>query len=85
MDFIATYWWLWLIGMLVCYGIAVYSQLQRMKRLQNSVFSKRMEDTQKEFTKGMGTMMLAGLAGAGFMIVLLLSIVLNVIIYIKAN
>lgn len=75
MDFIATHWWIWLIGMFVCYAYAGYNQVQRMNAVSNG-------DIDNIF-KGVLPMFLAGLSGSVFSIVLLLSIVINLIDYFK--
>jgi len=71
MDFIATYWWIWLIGMIVCVGYAIYGQVKFMKSILDGT------------DRGIFVHMLIGLLGAVFMILLLLSVVLHVIDYAK--
>ena len=37
MIFVATYWWLWLITMVLSLGLTVYSQISRTQRLASIV------------------------------------------------
>ena len=77
MEFIATYWWIWLIAMFVCYGYGVYNQLRRMKNLSEGKIDN--------FTDGMGRMIVAMLGGTIFTGMLLISVVINLIDYVKTK
>jgi len=77
MESVATYWWIWLVCMVICYAYAIFNQVRRMQSLNKGQIDS--------FGKGMLPMFLAGLSGSVFGLVLLLSVVLNIIAYAKAH
>ena len=78
MDFIATYWYLWLVVMLVGYGYALTNQLRRMKGRMNASISS-FENIGNTFFKGIGALFVAAAFGAGGMVMLAIAIIVNII------
>ena len=77
MEFIATYWYIWLVIMVIGYGYALSNQLRRMKGMMTSPFAAGIAEN--TFFKGIGKMVVAGAIGIGGMVLLAIAIVLNII------
>lgn len=75
MDTIGNLWWLWLLGVLTCYGYAIANQLLRIKKITNLDLVGDPMDT---FSRGLLYTVASGFLGSGFGILLLLSILINV-------
>lgn len=76
MQFIETYWFIWLAAMVIFGGFAIYNQIRRIRNIAN--FSGP-----DDFFSGVGYLavfVMLAYASAGL---LLLSVVLNVISYVK--
>lgn len=82
MDIIGNLWWAWLAGTVICYVVAFANQLRRMKKMVTFDFDDD-EGVFGSFTKGLPVLFVSGLLGTGFLIVLALSVIVNVIRWIK--
>lgn len=80
MNFIAAYWWLWLLCTVVFGGIVTNNQLKRMRRMMDHKYNPSGISTDS-FLSGLGSMVIYAVFawGSGFM--LLLSIIINFIVY----
>ena len=78
MEFIATYWYIWLVVMLVGYGYALANQYRRMKGMMTAPMSS-FDSVGGSFFKGMGLMFVAAAIGAGGMVMLVIAIIVNII------
>ncbi|MDO8521478.1 MAG: hypothetical protein Q7S52_05160 [bacterium] len=83
MQFIASYWYLWLILMIVFGGYAMYNQLRRMKSMTRSFFGSNsaaegLVGVHQSFFSGMGKMIVAGVIASISSFLLLIAIVINV-------
>jgi len=76
MEVIATYWWAWLLCAGLCGALAIANQVSRMKRI------KRFDDIDS-IENGVGTMALLGFASYGFLVMFVLSIIINFIDYAR--
>jgi uncharacterized membrane protein YhaH (DUF805 family) len=74
MHFVAEYWWLWLILSVATLLYGGYNQISRMKGMM------RGEDV---FSKGLVPLFIAAVLHFGFLVLLVVAIVLNVIDYAK--
>lgn len=76
MQYIEGYWWVWLIGMVVTFLYGGWNQTSRMNRMM----ALQLETN---FFQGVYALFAAALLYVGFMVLLITSIVLNVIHYVK--
>jgi uncharacterized membrane protein YhaH (DUF805 family) len=77
MQFIATFWWLWLVAAIIFTGLGIFSQLQNMKNLHSSRFSNR------SFLNGFGlTIALMGAGSLGWL-AFVLSMIIHLGTYLK--
>ena len=74
MQFLAEFWWLWLILSVLTLLYGGYNQVSRMKGMM------RGEDV---FAKGLVALFVAAVLHFGFLVLLITSIVLKVIDYAK--
>lgn len=70
MQFIASYWMLWLILMVAFGGYALHNQLRRMKQ----VLSMDVEGA----SNGLGALMVSGLLASASGVLLLIAIIVNI-------
>lgn len=82
MEFVGTYWWIWLIGMFVCMALVMVNQVKRIKRM-HSEFNLENRNIGAGFKKGMLTFVIATLAASGFSILFLIGVVVQIINYAK--
>ena len=80
MDFIATYWYVWLFVVVSSFSYAVFSQLRWMKKSANSstLFSNNKGDFFDVF--GIFFVMLIGMGGVALLIIAIVISVINYII-----
>jgi hypothetical protein len=79
MEFIATYWYIWLAAMFLGYGYVLSNHLRRMKGMMSSPMSAFDDTAENTFFKGIGKMFVAGAVGMGGMVLLAIAIVVNII------
>lgn len=80
MEFIATYWWVWLIGTFVCFAVTMFNQINRIRRMHRDFDSNSGFDG---FTKGLFVFAIGGLGSAVFGILFLIGVVIQIINYAK--
>jgi len=78
MEFIATYWYIWLAVMIMGYGYAFSNQLRRMKRMMTNP-RLSFESSNNQFFKGLGLMFIAAAFGAGGTVLLIIAILVNIV------
>lgn len=82
MDFIANYWFVWLLILVACIAYAIYNQITRFKRVSASMSSSlSMDQDIGAFFKGVVPLVLSMLMGWGSGILLVIAIVIHVIRY----
>jgi len=74
MAFIASFWWLWLILTVACWGYAFFNQARRMKRM----WERPAGDG---FFAGLGPLVVVGLIGVGANVLLVIAIMAHLIRY----
>jgi len=74
MRIIATYWYVWLVIMIIGYVYALLNQLQMMGSM---IGSSNLADG--NLLRGAGKMFISGAVGFGAMVLLFISIILNII------
>lgn len=75
MEFISTYWWLWLIALFLSLGYAGYNQINRMKRV--------MRLDEEGITKGLGGFVAAYIVSCASGVLLLIATIINLVTYIN--
>ncbi len=89
MDFIAQYWWLWLIGLLIFGGLMTINQRRRVRGMMRPMsnfpsnlsfgeFDKSFQQAADSFQKGFGSMMLFWVLFVASGVLLLISVVVNI-------
>ncbi|HYD93636.1 MAG TPA: hypothetical protein VEB18_04275 [Candidatus Paceibacterota bacterium] len=81
MDFIATYWYVWAIVLVISIVYATINQVGRFKRVSASIESGSADGAFGNVTKGMGSLVIAGLISWASGILLLIAIVIHAIRY----
>lgn len=82
MQFIANYWWLWMILSVCCWVYCFFNQLKRMKEVASTSRSN-LFDIKKSFFSGQANLIIFGLSGSMLGLLLLIEVVLNIIRYAK--
>ena len=77
MEVIAAYWFIWLAGIVVFGGLALFNQVRRMKNIAN--FSEP-----SDIFSGLGLMAAFGMLAYLCTGLLVVSIILNIIAFAKA-
>lgn len=76
MAFIGEYWYIWLAIMLAGYGVAVYGHINRVKKINSSIWDGNPHE-------GTGKLIVAQVIGALGMLLLFIAIVVNIIDYAR--
>lgn len=77
MEIIATYWWVWLICMFAFFGVAMFNQINRIRRMGD--FDSGFDG----FKKGLFVFAIAGLGSAVFGVLFLIGVIVQIINYAK--
>jgi len=80
MEFVASYWWLWLVVLALSVGFTAFSHLQIIKGI---VSSKSFSQVKSSFFSGFISLAITGVIAFVTSILLIVSIVLNIIDYAK--
>lgn len=83
MEFIGVYWWAWLIGMVIFGGYAIYNQVKRIKGMMVGGFSRDINLAFSSFRSGILSMVVSLVIAGISSILLLLSVIINLIIYLR--
>ncbi len=83
MAFIAGHWLLWLVLMIVFGGYALYNQLKRMKGMMKKGLSLDVDGAFGSFFSGTGYFVVAGVLGSGSGMLLLISVIINLVAYLR--
>jgi hypothetical protein len=84
MAFIATYWWLWILGIIVFGVYPVASLINRTKSITGKVMVGRDPGgTTESFFKGLIPILISSILSSLCGLMLFISIVINIIIYAK--
>lgn len=81
MAFIATYWYIWLVVMLVGYGYALANHLRRIRGVMKAPMLLSFNDVENALLKGIGAMFLSAAIGVGGMVMLIIATIVNIIKY----
>lgn len=82
MQFIAEYWWIWLIGLVFFMGYAFFSQFQLMKSASSQHHGH--DGDKRTLFRGIGAMMASGFLGSVSGILLAIAVVVNIIMMVKS-
>lgn len=77
MEFIATYWYIWLAVMIVGFGYALVNQLRQMKEMMTKPMSS--SDHSTNLFKGIVPMIVASVIGASGTVMFVIAIIVKLI------
>jgi|GEM_PF-2437772 len=80
MLFIANFWWLWLIILVLCIIIAISNQINRMKRMTKNFGNLDPKKTSNDFFSGIITLLVTGILMWGSLILLVIAIIFKIIV-----
>lgn len=81
-QFLATYWWAFLIAAVLFGFLAGLNQVRRMKRMVGG-FGSTFDDGFDGFTKGLGTLVLFGLLASVSTVLTVIGVVVAIINHVK--
>jgi 1,4-dihydroxy-2-naphthoate octaprenyltransferase len=81
MNFLANFWWLFLILAVVCMMIALLNQIGRMKRISNLT---AFGDARSGFLQGLVPFVLAGLGASVFGLLAIVGIIVAIVRHFSA-
>jgi len=82
METIGNLWWLWLLGMLICWGYVLANQYRRIKTITELDLDSD-DDPIGLVSKGVLPLFVSSFLGWGFGILLLISVIVNIIEWAK--
>ena len=83
MHFIASSWWLWLVGILVCFIVAIVCQARNMDRNLHRL--QTGDDVERSLTRILLPLFLAAIGCMVFCVLLVIGVIINVVQYLKDN
>ncbi|MBI4992322.1 MAG: hypothetical protein HZB99_03820 [Candidatus Harrisonbacteria bacterium] len=81
MEFVASWWWLWLLSFVFSSGYVMVNQVRHMRGMVNAV---DFESGKKSFTSGLGAFAAVGLVAWASALLLVVSLAINLLKYFQA-